>query len=364
MIHKEYKHGGDIFGAARSRGGSPEDIYDFSANINPLGPPPAAMEAIRENLHLIRHYPDPRCSELRRALAGYLGVAPENMLPGNGASELIYLLGRVFGCRRVVVPSPTFIEYAEAVTSAGGTVVEVPLDEKDGFALPAALLKRQLQNADAAFVCNPNNPTGRVEKRAVIQSIVEDAASDKKTIVVDEAFMDFVTDADQCTVLSLVEEHPHLVVLYSLTKFFAIPGLRLGVLVGADSVIRELESLKDPWSVSILAQVAGAAALADREYMNETRQLVAREREFLCRAVSLIPGLTAYPADANFLLVKIQEHSISSIYLAAETAKRGVLVRDCSTFSGLGEHYIRVAVRSRRENVALLDALRGVMEGA
>lgn len=362
MFHSEYKHGGDIFGAARNAGGTVEEIYDFSANINPLGPPPAALRAIRENLDLIRHYPDPRCSELRRALAGYLGVAPENMLPGNGASELIYLLARVVGCRRVVVPAPTFIEYAEAVVSAGGDVQEVSLKEEEGFALPAVRLKRKLQQADALFICNPNNPTGRVEKRAVVQSIIEDAAREGKPVVVDEAFMDFVPGGGQCTALPLLAEHPHLVILYSLTKFFAIPGLRLGVLVGDAALVRALEKHKDPWSVNTLAQLAGTAALGDGAYMEETKQLVTREREFLRRAISLIPGLNAFPSDANFLLVKI-EAPLTSTRLAEKTAARGVLVRDCSTFSGLGESYIRVAVRTRRENVVLLDTLREIMEG-
>ena len=363
MMHSEYKHGGDIFGAVRSTGSSIHQIHDFSANINPLGPSPAALQAINKNMHLIRHYPDSSCSDLRRALSGYLGVPPENMLPGNGASELIYLLARVWACRRVVVPRPTFIEYAEAVTAAGGSVREVPLDEEKDFALPAAALKRELRQSDAVFICNPNNPTGRVEKRAVIQSIVEYAAQENKTVVVDEAFMDFVAHAGQCTILPLVEKHPHLVVLYSLTKFFGIPGLRLGMLIGSVPLIKKLEACKDPWSVNTLAQVAGTAALDDREYMEETRRLVTGEREFLFRAVSLIPGLTAFNGEANYLLIKIENEGINSSRLAIETARRGVLVRDCSNFSGLGDRYIRVAVRSRRENVVLLDVLKGIMGG-
>ena len=363
MIHTEYRHGGDIFGAARNMGGSVGDIYDFSANINPLGPSPVALAAIKDNLNLIQHYPDSRCSELRRALALYLGIPEENMLPGNGASELIYLLARVIGCRQVVVPQPTFIEYAEAVNAAGGTVTAVPMLEDNGFALPVVGLKRELKKADAIFICNPNNPTGRVEKNVVLRSIVEEATRDGKTVVVDEAFMDFVTNADQCSVLPLLKKNPSLVVLYSLTKFFAIPGLRLGVLVGSVPLIKKLETKKDPWSVNLLAQVAGAAALTDREYMAQTRQLVKREREFLYRAISLIPGLSAFKAEANYLLVKINRNHINSTQLAAKTALSGVLIRDCSTFSGMGDRFIRVAVRSRRENVVLLEALRGVMEG-
>ncbi len=363
MIHSEYKHGGDIFGMARKKGVKVEEIQDFSANINPLGAPQTAIKAIIESVNLVRHYPDPRCTDLRRALSAHLGVPPENMLPGNGASELIYLLARLMGRCRVVVPKPTFIEYAKAVTAAGGSVLEVPLEEKENFALSAARVVKKLEKADVLFVCNPNNPTSRVERRIVIQSLVEEAGREGKLIVVDEAFMDFVTRADQCTVMPLVERHANLVVLYSLTKFFGIPGLRLGVLVGPVSLIKELEALKDPWSVNMLAQVAGTAALADRDYMEETMRVVEREREFLYRAISLIPGLVAFHPDANYLLVKIKNENITSTRLASETAKRGVLVRDCSTFSGLNDRYIRVAVKTRKENIVLLQTLRSIMEG-
>ncbi|MCL2337606.1 MAG: threonine-phosphate decarboxylase CobD, partial [Firmicutes bacterium] len=348
---------------AKSMGGSVRDIYDFSANINPLGPPPAVLQALQDSIGLIQHYPDHRCGELRRALAVYLGVPEENMLPGNGASELIYLLGRVIGCRRVVIPQPTFSEYGDAVTAAGGTVIEVPMREEDGFALPVAQLKQALKEADALFICNPNNPTGRVEKNLVLRSVVEEAARTGKTVVVDEAFMDFVTDAGSCTVLPLLEKYPTLVVLYSLTKFFAIPGLRLGLVVAATPLIKKLETLRDPWSVNVFAQAAGAAALSERAYMDQTRRLVKEEREFLYRSLAELPGLSPFPAEANYLLVKITREDLSSTALAARTAQKGVLVRDCSTFGGLGYRYIRVAVRSRQENMVLLEALRVAMEG-
>lgn len=363
MIHIEYKHGGDVFGAARSLQCHPRAIYDFSANINPLGTSPMALSAITDNLDLIRHYPDPRCAELRAGLTGYLNVAPEKMLLGNGASELIYLLARVMGYRRAIVAAPTFTEYGAAVTIAGGAVHEVPLLEEEKFALPAPRIRKALSHADVVFICNPNNPTGGAVKRPIIQSIIEDARTCGATVVVDEAFIDFVHRQEQYTVLPLLNEYSNLIVLYSLTKFFGIPGLRLGVLIAGKPIIKKISAAKDPWNVNSLAQIAGAAALADKEYMAQTRQLIWRERDFLYRAISLIPGLNAFAGEANYLLVKIENPAITSAQLAGLSAGRGVLVRDCASFSGLGNNYIRVAVKNRAENAVLLNVLREIMKG-
>ncbi|AGL01344.1 threonine-phosphate decarboxylase CobD [Desulfoscipio gibsoniae] len=364
MIHTEYRHGGDVFGAARSMRCNPREIYDFSANINPLGTSPMALAAIADNLDLIRHYPDPRCAELRAALAGYLNVAPEKMVLGNGAAELIYLLARVMNFRRAVVTAPTFVEYGAAITNAGGALFEVPLLEEEGFTLPVPRIKKALCGADVVYICNPNNPTGGAVKRPIIQSVIEYARSHDAAVVVDEAFVDFLHHQEQYTVLPLLGDYPNLIVLYSLTKFFGIPGLRLGVLMADDQIIKSIEAAKDPWNVNSLAQIAGTAALADDEYMAQTRELIWRERDFLHRAVSLIPGLKTFAGEANYLLVKIQDSVISSTQLAAQTARHGVLVRDCASFSGLGNKYIRVAVKTRAENAILLNVLREIMKGA
>lgn len=364
MIHSEYKHGGDVFGAARSLQCNPREIYDFSANINPLGPSPLALASIKDNLDLIRHYPDPRCTELRAVLSGHLKVAPEKMLFGNGAAELIYLLARVMDYRRAVVTAPTFVEYGAAVTSAGGVIDEVSLLEEEGFALPAPRVKKALRGADVVFICNPNNPTGGAVKRCIIQSIIEEAYTYGTSVIVDEAFVDFVCHQEQYSVMPILDDYPNLIVLYSMTKFFGIPGLRLGALMAGESIINKIDAAKDPWNVNSLAQIAGAASLADEEYMAKTRELIWQERDFLYRAISLIPGLKAFAGEANFLLVKIESSSISSTQLTAQTARQGVLVRDCAGFSGLGNKYIRLAVKSRAENVVLLKVLREIMKGA
>ncbi|WP_027363748.1 threonine-phosphate decarboxylase CobD [Desulfotruncus alcoholivorax] len=359
----EYKHGGDVFGYSRKISCPVQEICDFSANINPLGPSPAAVKAIQDNLDLIRHYPDPSCSELRSALSGYLSIPPENIIFGNGASELIYLIAHVLKFNSALVTAPTFIEYGEAINCAGGAVKEILLQEQKDFALPATQIIKALPGNDVIFICNPNNPTGRVENRSIIKSIIENAEDNGVYTVVDEAFIDFTESVKQFSVIPLLNKYPKLLVLYSLTKFFGIPGLRLGALLGPAEIVRKLETGKDPWNVNILAQVAGKAALSDFDYMDETIKLVRQEREFLYRAISRISGLKAYQGNANYLLVKILKGGMTSSQLVALLAQKGVLIRDCSNFSGLNNSFIRVAVKTRRENVILIEALTEAMKG-
>lgn len=361
-MDSQYRHGGDIFGASRRLNLEPGEIYDFSANINPLGPSPKAMTAIRENLDLIRHYPDPHCTQLRRALARHLGVTPGEIVLGNGAAEIIYLLARVLQCRRGLVPAPTFIEYSEAVEGNGGSCLEIHLDEAENFALSGSRIKTALPEADIVFLCNPNNPTGRLENRSTMQALIHDAQAENVTVVVDEAFMDFVADREQYTVIPLIHQYPNLIVLYSMTKFFGLPGLRLGALVGNQQWVSQINAIKDPWNVNTLAQIAGVASLADEEHATATGNLVRREREFLSQSLAGFSHFKVFPSHTNYLLVKICQPGLTSPHLTARIARSGVLVRDCSTFSGLGEAYIRVAVKTREENMVLLEALRKALQ--
>ncbi len=354
-------HGGNLVRAAMDYGFSPRDFLDFSANINPLGPCPSVLEAIKANLWQICHYPDPDCRELKSALAGHLGVDTRCLLVGNGASELIYLLARVLSFRRVLIPAPTFSEYALAVKIAGGEVSYVFMDPFWGFAFPLQEVLRRLPGVDALFLCNPNNPTGGLISRRELEVLLEAAAGQKTMVIVDEAFMDFVTEPQNYTLLSLAGRHPHLILLYSLTKILAIPGLRLGVLVAQPSLVQVLSRSRDPWSVNALAQVAGVAGLQEKEYIEATREMVAREREFLFRELSSLPGLRPFPGAANFLLVDITGTKYAAGELVCQLGRRGILVRNCANFPGLSEGYIRLAVKRREENLRLLEALREIL---
>jgi len=355
-------HGGNLARAALEYGHSEKELLDFSANINPLGPPPGVYSAVMEEFWRVRHYPDPDCGVLTQLLADYLGVTRENLIVGNGGAELIYLLPRVLRLERVLVVAPTFSEYAEAVKANGGevTYVTVPPGEE---IFPAEKIAGQLPGCDAVFICNPNNPTGRLLGPEELAPLLEAAAAGGAMLIVDEAFMDFAPRRENLSLMGPACRRRELLVLYSMTKFFGLPGLRLGAAVAGAPVIERLKRVKAPWSVNALAAVAGAAALQDRGHMAETLRTVDQERDFLFSALASIPGLNPFPSAANFLLLDISGSGMSSFELVEKMAGLGILVRNCANFYGLDDNFVRVAVRTRAENKILAESLGRVAGG-
>jgi threonine-phosphate decarboxylase len=358
----EHIHGGNINLASRKYNLPVHKLLDFSANINPLGPSPKSITAVMDNLNLINSYPDPDCRELKAVLASHLGVWEELLLMGNGAAELIYLLVRVLGVKKALIPVPTFSEYGLAVLSQGGEVLNVTLDEKNRFSLPLDHLVKSLDQVDLVFICNPNNPTGRLLDGKTVEYILDKAFSKGVMVLVDEAFMDFIPEKERFSVMKRVGDFPNLAVLYSLTKFFGIPGLRLGAIAASVKLIRRMNAAKDPWNVNVLAQVAGAAGLRDHDYMERTVRLVRQEKQFLFRELNRLQGLQPLPGAANFFLVKITESGLTSGKLTELLGRRGIMVRDCAGFSGLEERYIRLAVKTHAENIKLIHALKSIRE--
>ncbi|ACV63841.1 L-threonine-O-3-phosphate decarboxylase [Desulfofarcimen acetoxidans DSM 771] len=363
MSSLQHIHGGNLKVASEKFGYEQRQFIDFSANINPLGPSPRAMLAMSEGLASITAYPDPDCRELTAALAGYLHIGSDNILFGNGATELIYLLVDVFKYKKALVCAPTFSEYGLAVLSRGGEVAEILLAEEDNFALPVEEIIARLPSVEILFLCNPNNPTGRLCSKQDILRIAAAARECSCMVAVDEAFMDFVEEKDNYSVLEEALNRDNLIVLYSLTKYFGIPGLRLGTAVASREIIARLKAAKDPWSVNTLAQIAGVHSLADAEYIKNTKILVTQEREFLEEALQRIVGLKVYHGVANYLLINIKDTQYTSQVFVEQLGRRGVLVRDCASFKGLGNNYLRVAVKKREDNLRLIEALEDFLRG-
>ncbi|MGE5576794.1 MAG: threonine-phosphate decarboxylase CobD [Syntrophothermus sp.] len=365
----EFTHGGNIRRAAETFGLKPGDILDFSANINPLGPPEGVIRAILDNVQSVVHYPDPECHELKKALAAYYGVSPRMIMVGNGAAELIFLLGTLARGKRVLIPAPTFSEYEAAVLAGGGSVEIMPLDPGQGFEIRADQVLRFIkpsrvyQGIKMVFLATPNNPTGRLIPKETLMKIAAAARGRGVIVVVDEAFLDFLPERVAVSMMAHIADYPNLLVVTSLTKLFAVPGLRIGALVGAPEVLEGLEAARPPWSVNSLAQAAGCAAVVDAEYIKASRRLIQEEKEWLFRALGEIEGLEPFPPAANFILVDISRSGFNSTQLWREMARQGVLVRDCVSFRGLGRGYIRVTVRSRRENEVLVRTLRAALQG-
>jgi threonine-phosphate decarboxylase len=349
-------HGGNINEAVKRYRLEGRTVIDFSSNVNPLGPSRAVTRAIRKSLSSIDRYPDPETPELRKAIARYFGIKPEQVICGNGSIAIIHLIPRVFRPKKVLIPAPTFTEYAAAVEDAGGEVVPFRLAEKDGFRVDPVEIAFALKGADMAFLCNPNNPTARLIPREEMMEIVKYALRENVRLVVDEAFMDFVeTD-------SLIKEavqSTHLICIRAFTKFFGLPGLRIGYAVSDERTIETLAAGREPWTVSVPAERAAVAALNDWGRIQKTRKLIAQERERLLSELRLLPGVEPFPSPANFIFVKLV--STDAPTLTESLGFRGILIRDCSSFPGLGNRFVRIAVRTRRENDRLVQALRSIL---
>lgn len=355
-------HGGDLKKVQKKLGLAEGQLIDFSANINPLGPPAGVLEEIKSSLLDIVNYPDPQCRELKEALARHYPLGPWSLIMGNGASELIFILAKVLGPRDVLIPAPTFIEYQFAAESAGARVSFLQLPHSRDFSLPRQETLDRLSKVDLLFLCNPNNPTGTLWEREELEMVIQAAGEKGTFVVVDEAFMDFLPREDKYSLLYSRKSFGNLFILRSLTKFFAIPGLRLGWGVGPAGIIKKMELAKDPWNVNILAQVAGKAALTDSAYITDTRRLVNREKEFLYHGLREIPWLKPYPPSVNYIFIQVLKEETDSALVREDMVSRGILVRDCGNYPGLDNRFIRVAVRSRQENQQLLSALRACLE--
>jgi threonine-phosphate decarboxylase len=359
MIEK-YGHGGDLRTASELYGTPPGGWLDFSANMNPFGPPPAVEEIFKKHWRDIERYPDPAVRGLTRKLAEKYGVPADAILVGNGAAEMIDLTVRALRPRAAVLARPCFSEYEEALRRAGSRVIEFALPEERGFVLDDIARFAAAVPPDAhLFLGNPNNPTGRLVPPAALRELKTLGAG----LILDEAFLDFVPDEEEITLIREAAGSERLVVIRSMTKFYAVPGIRLGFMAAHPKLIGRLRAMQVPWSVNALAQRIGEAVLDDGEYAAKTRAWLGEERPWLEERLRSL-GLTVVPGDVNFVLAALPAGSgWNAKRLQRELARRGVLIRDASLFPGLDERYFRVAVRLRRENEMLLAELGRALAG-
>jgi len=353
------EHGGDIWGAAERQGVPLSRVLDFSANINPLGPSLKARKRLARDVSLIALYPDKRQAELRRLLAARDGIAEDCILFGNGATQLIHLLPRVGRYKRALIVEPTFSEYRRALSNSGSEIREFFLTPKNNFHLDLNLLLRVLgrEQPNVLLLASPNNPTGLVSPHRMLLRVSAFCEERDIDLIVDESFIEFTTEP---SLMTLATHRRHLLVVRSLTKSFALAGLRIGYLVAGRSRVEELAHRMEPWSVNTLALSAAAASILDTNYIQKARSLIQREREYLSRELPQLGWLHSYPSSANFLLARIRARYTTAPALERMLAARNVLVRDASDFRGLDNQYLRFAVRQRRENRRLLAELEAI----
>ncbi|MEH1952758.1 threonine-phosphate decarboxylase CobD [Nostoc sp.] len=353
-------HGGNLAWAAALAGCPPDAILDFSASISPLGPPNSAIAAIKSQIGNLKHYPDPNYSELRLALSHFHQVPSEWILPGNGSAELLTLVGRELAqLAATILITPAFGDYYRTLAAYNTKVLECPLSLVTGHTLPEGEALRSLvidkgqRTKDKGLLLNnPHNPTGKLFSRDSILPYLEQFA----LVVVDEAFMDFVPPNEEQSLIPVVQEYPNLVILRSLTKFYSLPGLRLGYAIAHPDCLAKWQLWRDPWPVNTLAVAAAIAALQDTEFQQQTWVWLPPARNQMFQGLAKIPGLQPQASAANFLLIESQE---STSHLQQQLLKyHQILIRDCLSFKELGDRFFRVAVRSQSDNQRLLTALK------
>lgn len=349
---KPPKHGGNLVWAAALANCSPDRILDFSASINPLGPPDSAKTALNAGIEALTHYPDPNYTHLRDRLAQAHNIDPEWILPGNGAAELLTWIGRDLGqYPATYLCVPAFSDYYRALNAFNAQIIPQNLAPPQ-WELPSFT---DIPADRGLLLNNPHNPTGKLWTKAELMPLLDKFA----LIVIDEAFMDFLDDAEAESLGGMVSERENLVILRSLTKFYSLPGLRLGYAIAHPARLQRWQQWRDPWSVNTLADLAAQAILDDTEFQQRTRQWLKNARSQLFDALYQIPGLTPFPGAANFLLVETQT---SCVELQRQLLQRDrILIRDCLSFPELRDRYFRIAVRTEAENNRLIRALSQVL---
>ena len=354
-------HGGNIHLIKREMKVSSNDLVDFSANINPLGVPSELMGFFEASLADMVHYPDPEYHDLYRETALFLKCQQENLLLGNGAADVIYQWLQKVSPRKALLPAPTFSEYENALRRMNTHITYAALFEENHFDISAETLTSQIkEDTDLVVLCNPNNPTGRIIPLGEMEEILRFTQRHGCHLMVDEAFMDFVEGGQQHTLIGKINTLPHVSILRSFTKLFAVPGIRLGAVVSSNThLIRACKEEAVPWQINTMANALHQYINTDnaREYIVNSRSLVTKERNWLYAGLSAINQFRVVEGAANYLLVHWTDHHRRAMELREGLLPAGIIIRDCSNYIGLDEHWFRVAVKRRKENEDLLKAI-------
>ena len=356
-------HGGEVLDAADKTGFKRERILDFSSSVNPLGPSKKALEAAKNSFKEIPAYPDSNSNELRQAIAShYNQLSKNNVVVGNGSTELMYLFAEAFMKKgdTALIPAPTFGEYESAVRKTGETAKFVKLGRD--FNVDAGAFSCEMAGAKIVFLCNPNNPTSSLIPNETLIDIVEQALEQDSLVFLDEDFLEFVENEKALSMINKIKKYPNLFILRSFTKIYGLTGLRVGYGIASEEIINVLLCAKIPWNVNCLAQSAAVAALKDEEHLRVTRELIKKEKTKLLNELSSIKSFKVYPPDANFFFIDIRKSGLTATELKNKLLQQGILIRDCTSFRGLDEYFVRIAVKTNTENEQLIEALKGIVK--
>ena len=348
--HTPVIHGGKI-----SVKNSDHNIIDFSSNITPLGIPNSAKLIIKKNLDKVQFYPDPKSENVISSLEKYTHLSKSNIIVGNGAIEILYNFCFAFLSKttKVLIHVPTFEEYEAAVKLNN---CKISYFKSLNLSTNIDSFISQIPKSGCVFLCNPNNPTGELLSKKELLSIIIVAKKLKTIVFIDECFIELVPKSNE-SVISYVKKYDNLFILRSLTKSFGLPGLRIGYACGSKEIIKILQKIKIPWSVNSLAQDAANAVIKNTSHLKKSNIIIKKELKYLEDNISILNGFECISSSTNFILIKIKYDSTK---LQTKLLKNKILIRDCKNFRGLDNHYIRIAVKSHKDNVKLITALEKI----
>ena len=357
--HKDHFHGSDLEKIESIYGIKKENIISFSANVNPLGVSPLLRTALSEQIDSITSYPDREYTSLRKCIAEYCHTDYENIIVGNGSTELISLFIQIEHPKKALVIGPTYSEYEREISLGGGTTLYYPLKEEDNFELNVEdFLTHLNESLDLLVICNPNNPTSSCITRKNMRRILDACKQYDIYVMVDETYVEFADNMEEIDSIPLTNYYNNIVILRGTSKFFAAPGLRLGyAITGNRDLIKAINTRKNPWTINSLAVVAGETMFKDTAYIEQTRQLIASERSRCYQALQASPDYKVYKPSGNFMLAKITTEELTSEFLFDKAIRQGMMIRDCSTFPFLDNKYIRFCFMKQEDNARLLKCL-------
>lgn len=359
MKHVDHFHGSDLEKIEQIYNIKKEDITSFSANVNPLGISFKLKESLSSHIDAITSYPDREYTSLRKAIGTYVQSDYQNIIVGNGSSELISILIQIRHPKKALIIGPTYSEYEREVTIAGGRCHYFPLYEEDNFQLNETNLFEELhKDVDLLILCNPNNPTSTQITSNQMRKILDVCKQKDIFVMVDETYVEFAEDVENITSIPLTKYYNNIIILRGISKFFAAPGLRLGYAVcGNQDLIKEINQKKNPWTINSLAAIAGEIMFSDEEYIQKTRALISSERERICTELSKSNDLKIYPCHANFVLVRILNEQVNADDLFDAAIRQKLMIRNCSTFPFLDNQYFRFCFMSPQKNDELLQLI-------
>lgn len=349
-------HGGNIY---KIKDG--DKMLDYSANINPLKVPRSLKESITNNIDKLINYPDPNYTDLKEAIAKFTKVDIDNILVGNGAVELIFIFIKSIKPKKTLILGPTFAEYERALKLVGSEIDYLPYGIGDeSYFTPVDKVKEEIiKDYDLLIICNPNNPTGHLTDLEDIKEINKIAIENNCKLLIDEAFIDFLPTGEEVSAKNL--QSKNICVVRAFTKFYAIPGLRLGFGFTWDIELKKvMDAIKEPWSINTFASLGGPVMLADREYQQRTYRWLEEEKEYIYRELGKVEGIKLYKPQVNFILVKLLT-GIKSHELREKLLEKGIIIRDCQNFRLLDHYHIRLAIKDRESNARMVEELTKII---